>query len=221
MTTKLSMGEKQMMLDILNEDLRAISEEINKQFGALWKKTQLEIEHELGFDDTKVEIAKLEGQIKQAQKQINELQISLKEYAVVPSLENYSEAGVEPPEHNNGYVYSHNRTYIGHALATKMDLLIVKRLKEQMDPEHPLRMLEEIAKSAIRGLIMSGTYEEGRANYEAFYNLDFQRYGVKIPRRLAEIKAVAGKGILTAQLETSIQRIEDSSKLLPEGKKDG
>jgi len=196
--TKLSMAEKEMMSKIIREDLGLINAEVTKQFQALWEKCRADLEHELGIDQKQAEIAGIERQIEKLQEKIGELQSKIQEYNHHPTVKDYNEAGIEPPGNRNGYIYNHDRTYMGIAVNSVMDLLIVKRIKTLCDPERPILMLSEIAQSAYRALIMAGTYEEARKAYESFYNLDFRRFGVKIPRRLDEIKKVEGKNLMSA-----------------------
>lgn len=216
MATKISMAEKEMMAKILNSDLGAIKTAVKQQLHVLWEQTREELEDELNFSELKSKIANKEEQIEQLCNEVNELQNEMREYKECPCLQDYLAAGIEAPEGNrNGYIYSHDRTFMGYPISSKMDLLIVKRLKEKTDVEQPLHLLQEVAEAAHRGLVMSGTFEEARANYETFYNLDFQRYGVAIPRRLTEMKAVVGENLLTAKVSASISEAERAGKLLP------
>ena len=197
---KISMAEKEMMADVLNEDLQLINAEISKQFAALWDKCRDDIEHELGFDDRKKQIEDLQDQISKLQAQIGQLQQGMTEYANHPTVQDYIDVGIEAPKNRNGYIYNHDRHFHGIPVNSKMDILIVRRIKEMCDPSKPIMMLGEIAKSAHRALVMSGTYEEARKAYETFYNLDFRRYGVNIPRRLEEIKKVEGPNLMSAKV---------------------
>jgi hypothetical protein len=197
---KISMAEKEMMADVLNEDLQLINAEISKQFAALWDKCRDDIAHELGFDDRTKKIEELEEKIRLLREEIGTLQKGMKEYEEHPSVQDYIDVGVEPPKNRNGFIYNHDRYFHGIPVNSMMDILIVKRIKEICDPSKPIMMLGEIAKSAHRALVMSGTYEEARKAYETFYNLDFRRYGVNIPRRLEEIKKVEGPNLMSAKV---------------------
>jgi len=199
MTTRLNQKERENMLKILNKDFDSIHATIMEQFEKLWTATRTEIEGELGFGTKLAEIAKLEGRISELQHKVNEIQRSMKEYAETPELVDYEEAGIGMPNHRNGYVNHHNVEFMGRDIHTKMDLKIAKRLRENMDPMKPIRMLKEIAESSIRAVVMSGTFEDARDAYKTFYSLDWHRYGVQIPRLLGEIKAVAGATLLTAE----------------------
>jgi hypothetical protein len=192
------MSEKEMMAKIIREDLGLINAEVTKQFQVLWEKCRADLEHEMGIDQKQAEIAQVEAQIEKLKEKVGELQSKIQEYNNHPTAKDYVEAGIEPPQNRNGYIYSHDQKYMGVAITSIMDLLIVKRIKTLCDPERPLLMLSEIAQSAYRALIMAGTYDEARKAYESFYNLDFRRFGVKIPRRLDEIKKVEGKNLMSA-----------------------
>ena len=200
MGTKLSMAEKEMMAKVIKEDLTLINTEITRQFRELWEKCRTELERELGIDKRRQEIDEVEKEIEKLKEKVGELQSQIKEYDSHPKAKDYQEAGIEPPDNKNGYIYNHDREYFGIAVNSIMDILIVKKIKSMCDPERPLMMMNEIAQAAYRALIMSGTYDEARKAYQTFYELDFQRYGVKIPRRLEEIKKVEGHNLMSAQI---------------------
>jgi len=197
----LTEKERENMLKILNKDLSQINEAIMTQFEKIWLVTQHDIEDELGFGKQRREIAELEEQIQQLQNKVNELQRSMKEYSETPGLEDYQEAGLGIPDNRNGSIYNHDVEFMGHRIGTKMDLRVAKRLKETIDPMKPVRMLQEVAESSIRAVVMSGTFEEAREAYKTFYSLDWRRFGVEIPRLLGEIKAVVGPNLLGAGLQ--------------------
>ena len=50
------------------------------------------------------------------------------------------------------------------------------------------KFIHDLARSCLRELAMSGTFEEARVAYKKFYSLDFRKYGVDIPPRLDEIR---------------------------------
>ncbi len=196
--TRLTPSEKGMMVEVLKEDLALINAEVYIQFGALWDKTRKDLEQELGFCEKLKQIQKLNEEIHALQIKIGEIQQSMKEYNQHPTVEEYITAGIDPPKNQDGYIYNHHQKYMGIPINSKMDLNIIRRIRESCDPARPLTMLQEIAASALRAVIMSGTYEEARKAYGDFYALDFHRYGVKIPRLLEEIKKVDGENLMNA-----------------------
>lgn len=203
MPTKISMAEKGKMAEIVEKDLHMVNTEITRQFRKLWEEARKEIEHELGFEEKKKEIADINKQIEELKKKINEIQNSMTEYRHHPDLKDYQDAGLKLPDNHNGYIYHHNTRYMGIPITTKMDVLIVQRIKDRCDPEKPVEMLAEVAESAHRALVMAGTYDEAREAYHLFYSLDFQKYGVKIPRLLGELKKVVGKNLLSAKMDAA------------------
>lgn len=199
MAVKLTMAEKEMMSKVLKQDLSLIESEVFRQFHELWEKTRRDVEDELGFHKKNEEIEKLQAEIQKLTAKIGEVQASMREYAEHPTVQDYLDAGLAPPKNQrNGFIYNHNVEFMGIPVNSKMDCLIAKKIKSQCDPERPLNMLCEIAQSAYRALVMSGTYDEARDAYDKFYSLDFQRFGVKIPRRLDEIKKIEGHNLMSA-----------------------
>lgn len=212
MGTKLSMAEKDMMAKILKQDLSAINAEVTKQFRELWERCRVDLEVELGITDKTREIEEMNRKVAELQVKIGELQQGIREYNDHPTVKDYQEAGLELPTNRNGYIYNHDRQYMGIPISTLMDILIVRKIKSMCDPDKPIALLNEIAESAYRALIMSGTFEEARKAYDSFYDLDFQRFGVKIPRRLGEIKKGDAKNLMTAQVVPALPAPEEPKK---------
>jgi chromosome segregation ATPase len=210
--TRLTEKERENMIKILNQDLKSINAKIMYQFEELWERTRTEIEDELGCIEKRMVIEKLEKQMGELRHQINEIQHSMREYAETPSLKEYEEAGLGVPENRNGAIYRHNVEFMGVTIQNKIDLLIAKRLKETTDPMKPVRMLQEIAESSVRAVVMSGTFEEAREAYKTFYSLNWRQYGVEIPRLLGEIKSVAGPNLLSAVMVLALPEPEKSQK---------
>lgn len=205
--TKLNKYDKEALAKIIREDLSLVNREIGRQLKDLWERFRLELEDELGIVASKKKIEGIEKKIEELQSEVSKIQSSIQEYNNHPGIQDYIDAGIDPPDHRNGWIYNHNREFFGTPVTTIMDVKIVKRIKSVFDIDKPIMMLNEIAQSAYRALIMAGTFEEAQAAYKTFYDLDFQRYGVKIPRRLEEIKKVEGPNLLSAHV-VSAPRLE-------------
>jgi len=181
--SKLSQKEREGFTKIIREDLCAINKRFGEQIQAIWAETRQAVLDKLGHErliDRKKEIVTKIRELNEEAHQI-EIKLSGKPLTVQQSLE----LGGKLDDYGRAY----GANFYGIPIRSKTEFDIVQKIKEKIDLGAPAKFLFDLARSSLREIVMSGSFEEARKVYDRFYDLDFRRFGVDIPPRLADMKA--------------------------------
>ena len=197
--TKLTEREREGFERILAKDLAAINNRFMSQIKDFWGISRQKIMERRGWDKLVNEKEELETQQKIIRNRIHEIE------SIMNSESLLVEQVVELGGKSNEYGKCSGASFYGIPVTSQFEYEIVEYIRCNIDLEVPSKILRDVCRSSIRALVMSGTFEEARGAYEKFYSLDFRKYGVDIPPRLAEI-CEDKKTMLYAQ--QSLQQIE-------------
>ena len=197
--TKLTEREREGFERILGKDLAAINNSFMSQIKDFWGTSRQKIMERRGWDKLVCEKEELETQQKIIRNRIHEIE------SIMNSEPLLVEQVVELGGKSNEYGKCSGASFYGIPVTSQFEYEIVEYIRNNIDLEIPSKILRDVCKSSIRALVMSGTFEEARGAYEKFYSLDFRKFGVDIPPRLAEI-CEDKKTMLYAQ--QSLQQIE-------------
>jgi len=212
---KLTEREREGFEKILSKDLAAINDRFMSQIKDFWGIARIKILERRGWDKLIKEKDDLERQQKLIKNRVHEIENIMNKDPLL--VEQVVELGGKPDE----YGRHSGANFYGIPVTSQFEYEIVEYIRNNIDLEIPSKILRDVCKSSIRALVMSGTFEEARGAYEKFYSLDFRKYGVDIPPRLAEI-CEDKKTMLYAQ--QSLQQIEKGKpdlKLIADETKSG
>lgn len=178
---KLTEREREGFEKILATDLAAINDRFISQIKDFWGIARIRVLNRRGWDKLIEEKNKLEQQEKIIKNRIHEIENIMNETPLL--VEQIVELGGKP----NEYGRHGGANFYGIPVTSQFEYEIVEYIRANIDLEIPSKILRDVCKSSIRALVMSGTFEEAREAYEKFYSLDFRKFGVDIPPRLAEI----------------------------------
>lgn len=196
---KLTERERAGFEDILKKDLAAINDRLMSQIKDFWGIARVEVLKSKGWDKLLNEKQQLENQRKEIGQRIHEIELVINSENL--RAEQEIELGGKADEHGR----CRGANFYGIPVTSQFEYEIVEYIKVHIDLEIPSKILRDVCRSSIRALVMAGTFEEARDAYEKFYSLDFRKYGVDIPPRLAEL-CEDKKTMLYAQ--QSLQQIE-------------
>ena len=206
---KLTEKERESFVEIIEEDLGAISGKMIEQIGKLWHLGREEMIKRKGFDVLMEKKKELQQKQLELQEEIHQIENKLKEEKL--TAEEASEFGGTITRYGdiNGAHFYHI------PINSKFDYEIAKLLKDKIEIDAPAKFLHDLARSSLRAIAMSGTFEDARDAYAKFYSFDFQQYGVDIPPKLEElakkgimIETSGNKKVLLVDTEHTIKNIE-------------
>jgi len=197
--TKLTEREREGFEKILSKDLAAINSRFMSQIKDFWGIARIKILERRGWDKLIQEKNDLEHQQNVIKNRIHEIENIMNAESLL--VEQVVELGGMPDD----YGRHKGANFYGIPVTSQFEYEIVEHIRSNIDLEIPSKILRDVCQSSIRALVMSGTFEEARSTYEKFYSLDFRKYGVDIPPRLAEI-CEDKRTMLYAQ--QSLQQIE-------------
>lgn len=180
--TRLTAMEKEEFMKIIKGDLGSINLRLLEQIKVIWNESRNEILKEKGHDILQQRKQDLHQQRKDLQEEINRIEdeISFERLTVQQKLELGASEGK--------YDKFIGANFLGIPVDNQLDYEIVQRIKSKVDTDAPAKYLSDLASSVIREILMVGTFEEAQKIYGDFYSLDFRRFGVDIPPRLAEFQ---------------------------------
>jgi hypothetical protein len=196
---KLTEREREGFEKILAKDLAAINHRFMSQIKDFWGIARTKILERRGWDKLIKEKDDLKEQQNTIKNRIHEIENIMNAEPLL--VEQVVELGGKPDEYGR-----HNgANFYGIPVTSQMEYEIVEYIRSNIDLEIPSKILRDVCTSSIRALVMAGTFEEARDAYEKFYSLDFRKFGVDIPPRLAEL-CEDKKTMLYAQ--QSLQQVE-------------
>lgn len=196
---KLTEHEREGFEKILSKDLGAINNRFMTQIKDFWGIARTKILQRRGWDKLIQEKDDLELQQKIIKNRIHEIEEILNKEPLL--VEQVIELGGKP----NDYGRCDGANFYGIPVTSQFEYEIVEYIRSNIDLEIPSKILRDVCQSSIRALVMAGTFEEARDAYEKFYSLDFRKFGVDIPPRLAEL--CADKKMME-YAQQSLQQIE-------------
>ena len=196
---KLTEREREGFEKILIKDLAAINDKFMSQIKDFWGIARIKVLERRGWDKLIKEKNTLESQQQIIKNRIHEIENIMNKEPLL--VEQVVELGGKPDE----YGRHTGANFYGIPVTSQFEYEIVEYIRSYIDLEIPSKLLRDVCQSSIRALVMSGTFEEARDTYEKFYSLDFRKYGVDIPPRLAEL-CEDKKSMLYAK--QSLQQIE-------------
>lgn len=179
---KLSPMERKGFSDIMEEDMLSIHDKMASQIKDFWAKAREEVLKKKGWDALIKEKDDLQQGINKNRNRIHEIEETMRAETLNP--EQVMELGGR--KHDFGHFKGAN--FHGIPVECQFDYDIVEFIRHHIDLDVPAKFIHDLGRSALRGLAMSGTFEEARKTYDDFYSLDFREYGVDIPPRLAQVK---------------------------------
>lgn len=200
---KLAAAEKKTLMDTLAGDIQQVKTHVRTHFSELWRKARASILHARGADETMAQIKRLEQEIAERNTRLTSLRASIAEFETTPTLRDYLDYGVTPPVAEGNYIPNHDRTFLGNPIRTKLDLMIVEELQRNVNTDEPILILDELVEACRRELVMAETMAEARHVLDTFYNFDFGRFNIKIPRRLDRLTATDGAQLLVTGAVTA------------------
>jgi hypothetical protein len=196
---KLTEREREGFEKILAKDLGAINNRFMTQIKDFWGIARTKILQRRGWDKLIQEKDDLELQQKIIKNRIHEIEEIMNKEPLL--VEQVVELGGKPDE----YGRHGGANFYGIPVTSQFEYEIVEYIRSNIDLEIPSKILRDVCQSSIRALVMAGTFEEAREAYEKFYSLDFRKFGVDIPPRLAEL--CADKKMME-YAQQSLQQIE-------------
>ena len=222
---KLSRFDREQATKIFASDFDTINDAVAGQLKGLWQSVRERTMLSVGIKEASDEAIKLEKEIADMQMELTRIREkmqheismkarrledvkrdSLKEYSGPPDAEMIKELGFDhdaPVE---------KRDWFGFKIRTKLDAMTALRLSGEIDIGSPYRVLQQIAKSVSRELILAGTHEDVKAIYEKFHSLNFRQFGVDLPPRLMELVKLSGDKLLEVGL---MEKEGKETKALP------
>ena len=180
--SKLTEKERFGFEQILSEDLKAINQKLIEQIRILWSKARTDVIKLKGWDKLIEEKIKLSQEKNKITTRINQIENTLNSTELTP--EQVVELGGKP----NEFGRFSGANFFGIPITSQFEYDVMDYIRKHIDLEIPAKIIHDVCEASIRELTMSGTFEEAREAYSKFYSLDFRKYGVDIPPRLAEIK---------------------------------
>ena len=196
---KLTEREREGFEKILAKDLNAINSRFISQIKDFWGIARDKVLEQKGWDSLILEKEQLERKQKEIKERVHEIEEILNSDKL--RVEQVVELGGKPDD----YGRHTGANFYGIPITSQFEYEVMEYIKKNIDLEVPAKILRDVCESSIRALTMAGTFEEARDAYEKFYSLDFRKYGVDIPPRLAEL-CENKKSMLYAQ--QSLQQIE-------------
>ena len=196
---KLTEREREGFEKILAKDLNAINSRFISQIKDFWGIARNKVLEQKGWDSLILEKEQLERKQKEIKERVHEIEEILNSDKL--RVEQVVELGGKPDD----YGRHTGANFYGIPITSQFEYEVMEYIKKNIDLEVPAKILRDVCESSIRALTMAGTFEEARDAYEKFYSLDFRKYGVDIPPRLAEL-CENKKSMLYAQ--QSLQQIE-------------
>ena len=203
--TKLNQKERLAFIQIIDNDLTAITSKIHEQINDYWEQARQKILHDLGYDILIKEKNELEQEQKRIRQRIHEIENTIEKKPM--TVNQILEYGGQI----NDWGKAVEANFMGIPIHSEIEYKIAKLIEANIDVHAPAKYLEKLAKSTLRELAMAGTFEEAREVYEDFYSLDFRKYGVDIPPRLKELKK--GKPQLINQENLMLPQPERDEKI--------
>ena len=179
--TKLTEKEREGFEKILEQDLKAINVRFMNQIKDFWGIARTKVMERRGWDKLEKEKDELKKKKNEIENRIHEIESSMHKQEL--RVEQIVELGGEVTKYGDG----RGANFYGIPVNSQFDYEIVEYIRANIDLEIPSKILRDICESSIRELTMAGSFEEARTAYGKFYALDFRKYGVDIPPRLAEI----------------------------------
>lgn len=202
--TKISRQEKEDFKDIITEDMRAINRKCHDQIDLLWEKAKKHLITKLGHDKLIEKKKELRNQIADLQEEIHQIEETLNGEPL--TVKQAKEFGGEIDYKGR----ASDATFYGKPITSQFEYKIAKLIKKNINLEAPAKFLHDLGRSALREITMCGTFETAQKIYQKFYALDFRKYGVDIPPRLAEIK----KNIPLLEQKDKLKKISYKKKVI-------
>ena len=180
--TSLGTMDRKAFTDIFEADLVSIQSAVTKQIESIWAAARMQILKEKGHDVLIAKKAQIDTQIEKLQEEQHQIEQKL-------TSENLTKQQViELGGKIDTWGQAKGASFFGIPIVSQFEYQIVQLIKKNIDLESPAKFLYDLSRSCMRELTMVGTFEDAKLVYEKFYGLDFRKYGVDIPPRLAEIK---------------------------------
>lgn len=207
---KLTEAEREGFTEIVKEDLRLIRGKIIEQIKTIWDIARQDVLKKKGYDVLLDRQRQLKLEQQRISQELHDIQEKLHEEDL--TVQQMVEYGGSPDEY--GRVRGAN--FYGIPVTSQTDYEIAQLIKSKIDTEAPAKFLDDLGRSSLRSIIMSGTFEEARDAYNQFYSFDFRSYGVDIPPKLIELKE---KGIEMKDVNKKLLLI-DTNKIIDSEKKE-
>jgi hypothetical protein len=205
---KLTEKERKGFENILVQDLKAINGRFMSQIKDFWGIARIKVMEQKGWDALEREKDELKEKQNFIKNRIHEIENLMNSEPL--RVEQVVELGGKP----NEYGRAKDAAFYGIPVTSQFEYEIVDYIRENIDLEVPAKMLRDVCESSIRALVMAGTFEEARFAYEQFYSLDFRKYGVDIPPRLADICKDKNSMLYAQQSLQQIEKGRPDVKLL-------
>lgn len=179
---KLSPMERKGFSDIMEEDMVAIHMKMSSQIKDFWAKAREEVLKKKGWDELIKEKDDLQKGINKNRDRIHEIEEVMMAEKLNP--EQVMELGGKKTD----FGHFRGANFHGVPVECQFDYDIVEFIRHNIDLDIPAKFIHDLGRSALRALVMSGTFEEARKTYDDFYSLDFREYGVDIPPRLSQVR---------------------------------
>ena len=183
MGTKLTEKEREGFEDIIKTDLGAIQSKVVEQIEIIWKKGTEKLEEKEGYSELRNRREEVNEEIKKLEEERHQIQQTLN------SEDLTKQQIIELGGKINKFGEAQGGEFYGIPISSQFEYNVVQYIKKHIDLEVPAKFLHDLARSCYRELTMEGTFEGAKKVYEKLYALDFRKYGVDIPPRLADIKA--------------------------------
>ena len=218
--SKLTEKERDAFVKIVEADLTAVHKKMQEQIYKLWHLSREELIKRKGLDVLMNRKEELQRKQKEIQEEIQQIENELKSEKL--SAEEASEFGGKITRYGD----VDGAQFYEIPINSKFDYEIAKLIKDKIELDAPAKFLYDLARSSLRAIAMSGTFEEARDAYAKFYSFDFRQYGVDIPPKLDElaskgirIESSEKKRVLLIETEQTIKNIEQQEKIKKEEKK--
>lgn len=208
---KISVQEKEQILDIIMTDVNAIKKTISERATKLWSETRGGVEKELNerFKQQKqlTQIKSKEEKVQRIREESQKEIATLQEEITKLRGEILSENRLVTPEERQKAGLT--EVFLGQNLHNLINFETAKVLMPRLpDLEKPSRLISEMADAAKREMLLCGNYEEAKAVYDRFYSFNFDEYGINIPRSLERIQAAqSSNGNGYKQLTTNLPEL--------------
>jgi len=180
--TKLGLRERQTFMSIFEVDFGVIQSAFTNQIQKIWEMAREEILREEGKLDLITRKEEIDLKIIELQEEKHKLERQIKPEDL--TKEQIIELGGKIDRWGEG----REANFFGIPIKSQTEYKMVQMIKAQLDLEVPAKFLYDLNRSCFRELAMVGTFEEAQEVYNKFYQLNFRKYGVDLPPRLAEIK---------------------------------
>lgn len=175
---------REEMRHLIDKEMSMVDEKAKKTADESWSKTEDVVAKRLGYGDKIAHAEHLRNQIKALQMELAALEGGIPERAVLATVEEYREAGLEVNVDRFGQPYRPPIVF-GREIKSRWDALVLMELNRGVDFFRVYIGLSQLRHSVLRALAFTGTYEEARAMYQKFFEEVRHALGDSLPPMLS------------------------------------